>query len=97
MWFDVLSGDDRSEWDPELMPDPRVVHYWDSERAVAEWFPQQEAYKSLTFGPFAWDRYFLYGPEAVWTDIPAPLVSSGRPVISKRKRLEKALLALILE
>ena len=97
MWFDVLLDDDRSEWDPEMMPDPRVIHYWDTERALANWIPQQEAYKSLTFGPFAWDQYFLYGPEAVWGDVPVPLISSGHTVLNKRKRLEKTLLPLIPE
>jgi hypothetical protein len=97
VWFDVLSGDDRSESNPELMPNPRVIHYWDSQRAVAIWFPQQEVYKALTFRPYAWDQYFLYGPEAAWTDVPGPVVRSGRTVLSKRKKLEKALLPLITE
>ena len=97
MWFDVLLDDDRSEWDPELMPDPRVIHYWDSERTIADWFPQQADYRSLTFGPFAWDQYFLYGPEAVWTDVPGPVIISGRTVLGKRKTLEKALVPLIAE
>ncbi len=95
VWFDVLLGDDRSEWNPELMPDPRVTHYWDSERAVADWIPKQKEYESITFGPFAWDQYFLYGPEAAWTDVPGPVVSSGRTVLGKRKRMEEALLSLI--
>ena len=93
----MLLGDDRSEWDPDLMPDPRVIHYWDSERSVADWIPQQEAYKALTFGPYAWDQYFLYGPEAVWTDVPGPVFSSGRTVLGKRKRMEEALLPLITQ
>ena len=95
VWFDVLLGDDSSKWDPDLMPDPRVIHYWDAEKSLSTWFPKQEQYESLTFGPFAWDQYFLYGPEATWIDVPAPLVSSGRTVISNRKKLEKTLLPLL--
>ena len=45
----------------------------------------------MIFGPLAWDIFFLYGPEAVWEDVPAPLISSGSTIIAKRDRLLKAL------
>ncbi len=91
----MLVGDDRSKVDVNLIPDPRATHYWDGERLLGTWFPQQEAYKSVTFGPIAWDTYFLYGPNAEWEDVPEPLTTHGRTVISKSGNLEKSLRQLL--
>jgi len=91
----MLVGDDRSAVDTDLMTDPRVIHYWDGERLLGTWFPQQEEYKSVTFGPIAWDTYFLYGPDAKWGDVPEPLVTFGRTLIGKSGNLEKSLRPLL--
>ncbi len=91
VWFDVLLGDDRSAWNPNLLVDPRVIQYWDSDRTLGTWFPRQEVYKPMIFGPLAWDIFFLYGPEAVWEDVPAPLVTSGSTIIAKRDRLRSGI------
>jgi len=64
VWIDVLFGDDRSAWNPDLLVDPRVIQYWDGDRTLGTWFPRQEEYKPVIFGPLAWDIFFLYGPEA---------------------------------
>lgn len=53
VWFDVLLGDDRSAWNPDLLVDPRVTQYWDSDRTLGTWFPRQEEYKPVIFGPMA--------------------------------------------
>ncbi len=91
----MLVGDDRSKVDVNLMPDPRTTHYWDGERLLGTWFPQQQAYESVTFGPIAWDIYFLYGPDAEWEEAPQPLITSGRTVISKSGDLENSLHQLL--
>ena len=91
----MLVGDDRSTVDLDLMPDPRVIHYWDGERLLGTWLPQQEGYESITFGPIAWDTFFLYGPEAEWNEIPDPPLLSGRTIINKRGDLERNLLPLL--
>ena len=91
----MLASDQRGAVDPTLMPDPRVTHYWDGERLLGTWFSQQEEYESVTFGPVAWDTFFLYGPEAKWKDIPPPLLDSGRTVISSRHGLYKNLLPML--
>ena len=95
VWFDVLAGDDRSAWDPRLLSDERVVHYWDPERLLGTWLPQQPEYEDHVFGPLAWDIFFLYGPDALWDETPGPLVSSGSTVISKSGRLEEDWIALM--
>ena len=91
VWFDVLSGDDRSAWDSDLMPDPRVTHFWDEDRDLATWLPRQEEYRDLIFGPLAWDIFFLYGPRADWTDAPLPVLDSGSTISSKRESLREHL------
>ncbi len=91
----MLLGDDRSNVDANLIPDARATHFWDPDRLLGTWFPKQEEYKSLTFGPIAWDIYFLYGADAKWEDTPEPLVTSGRTVISKSANLEKSLNQLL--
>lgn len=83
VWLEMLAGDRRSAWDPDLMPDPRVEHYWDADWAAGRWFAE----KVLGFEGIAWDVYFLYGPEADWADAPAPLISSGFTVIGKSDQL----------
>ncbi len=91
VWFDVLLGDDRSAWNPDLLVDPRVTQYWDSDQTLGTWFPRQEVYKPVIFGPLAWDIFFLYGPEAVWEDVPEPLITSGSTIIAKRDRLRSGI------
>ena len=91
----MLVGDDRSKVDVDLILDSRATHYWDGERLLGTWFPKQQEYESVTFGPIAWDTYFLYGPDAKWGEVPAPLTTYGRTVISKSRNLEKSLNQLL--
>ena len=66
------------------MPDPRVIHFWDGERVIGQWFAEEvEGYKGV-----AWDVYYLYGPDATWESIPAPLAGSGSTIIREREKLE---------
>lgn len=82
VWMPVLPGDGRARWDPGLLPDGRVHHYWDEGRLTGEWFAEH-----VTGGFLAWDVYFRYGPEAVWRATPMPLLDSASPVIAGRERL----------
>ena len=50
----------------------------------------------MIFGPLAWDIFFLYGPEAVWEDVPAPLITSGSTIIAKRDRLRSGISQLLM-
>lgn len=90
IWLPMLPGDRRSAWDPDLMPDPRVQHYWDENRVVGRFF----ADKGPSFGGVAWDIYFLYGSNASWTDLPEPLISSGFTLIGSKDRLLNAIVPL---
>lgn len=42
-----------------------------------------------------WDVYYLYGPDAEWTDDPGPLISSGGTIIGRSSELQKAITPLL--
>ncbi len=87
VWLPILAGDSRSQWHATFLPDRRAVHFWDENRIVGQWFAEKvEGHRGVV-----WDAYFLYGPEAKWEGMPAPLISSGSPVISRRNELERSM------
>ena len=87
----MLVGDSSDEWDETAMPDVRVKHFWDGELEAAQWFARQvDGYEGV-----AWDVYYLYGPDATWETVPAPLVGSGGTIIREREKLEVEVRALI--
>ncbi len=85
----MLPRDARERWDPSLMTDPRVVHYWDSDAEIGRWFGQNQ--DNIGFSYFSdavvWDAYFLFGPDAEWTDVPTPLESFGFTVLADKEEL----------
>ena len=95
IWFDVLTGDDRSKWDSTLLNDERVTELWDAEGELGDWFPRQDAYSDVVHGPLAWDIFFLYGGDATWEGVPLPLVESGSTIIGSRDKLKESILPLI--
>ena len=95
VWFDVLSADDRSAWSADLMADPRVAHLWDEGRVLGTWLPKQERYRDLISVTLAWDIYFLYGPDAGWSDVPWPLVDSGSTILGKKESLREHLVPML--
>jgi len=83
VWLPMLGGDAREMWNGTTMPDNRVIHYWDGERVIGQWFAKQvDGYEGI-----AWDVYYLYGPNATWETIPAPLVGSGSTIYGERQTL----------
>ena len=88
VWFNMLFGDSRSRWDGDGMTDPRVMHLWDEQKTVGNWYSA-----NVTHGPgTTWDFYALYGPEAA--DLSAP-ISTGGTIIGRREQLQSALLPLL--
>lgn len=76
----------------KVMPDARVAHFWDGERAVGKWF--KEAVPSDYAGPIQWDVFYLYGGEAEWKDQTVPLISTGRTILKERLKLQQAVASL---
>ena len=91
LWTDKLSGDSRSQWTGDGLVDRRVVHLWDAKDTAGDWL--------TTHIPASragdWDAYFLFGPNAVWTATPHPLLSSGSTVIGSNAQLQAAILPLL--
>lgn len=89
IWMPLTWKDVRTEWDPELLSDARVSHYWDEECVSGFWFSEHVTGQK----PVAWDAYFLYGADATWDDTLGPLVSTGYPIVAKSEKLQADLLA----
>ena len=93
LWTNKLFWDSRSEWDTDGLTDHRVVHLWDGKDIAGDWF--------LTHLPSYqggdWDAYLLFGPNAVWTATPHPLLSSGSNVIGSSDQLQAAALPLLTD
>lgn len=87
VWFDMLPGDDRRWTDLQVLNDPRVTNYWDSAKATGSFY----ADKVEDSPGVEWDAYFLYGPEARWSDTPAPQLSTGGPVLGMSDQLAAAI------
>jgi len=84
VWLPMLGGDAREMWNGTTMPDTRVMHYWDGEAVIGQWFAKQvDGYEGI-----AWDVYYLYGPDATWESVPSPLIGSGATIYGERQTLK---------
>jgi hypothetical protein len=83
VWLPMLPGDSEQLIDRRVLSDPRVTYYWDPGRTVGAWFSGHVTHKQ----GITWDAYFLYGPQATWGSVPAPLVSRGSSVVGTHDRL----------
>jgi len=63
-----------------LLPDSRVLHYWDPTRLIGTFFKKNVA-PDVT-SSVAWDMFFLYDSGAVWDEFPQPLIDMGGTVIA---------------
>ena len=75
-----------------VLPDPRAIHYWDGAAATSRWFA--ENVDDLDAAD-AWDIYFLYGPDAEWTDVPGPPAATGRTIIGRSAELKDAITPML--
>ncbi|MGH9311577.1 MAG: hypothetical protein ACRD1S_00120 [Vicinamibacterales bacterium] len=97
IWFNMFPGDARSEWPPELLTDPRVLHRWDEPKSVGTFFGQNKSTMKTrltpdsngTGGDVLWDSYLLFGADARWETFPAGLVHWGRTIVAARQTLKK--------
>ena len=72
VWMPVLQSDNAAavkKAEP-LLPDPRVLHYWDGDSSLGKLYGQS---LELPRGrKLAWDIYFVYAPGVTWDDQPPP-------------------------
>jgi len=87
----MLRGDSREAWNGNTIPDNRVIHFWDGEAEVGQWFAEEvDGYQGT-----AWDAYYLYGPEATWNDVPSPLIVSGVIIDNKHEPIDRQISSLV--
>lgn len=70
----------------KTIPDQRATHYWDKQKLIGRWFK-----KNVTTeyeGEILWDATILFGPDAIWEDIPEPLMHYGRTILHKADELK---------
>ena len=76
-----------------VLPDSRVMQFWDGDAVTSAWFA-----KNVDHSPVpSWDVYYLFGPDATWTDVPGPIVSSGGTIIGQSSALKDAITRLLAE
>ena len=81
----MLRGDSREAWNGNAMPDRRVIHFWDGEADVGQWFAQEvDGYQGT-----AWDAYYLYGPDSTWNAVPSHLIASGEIIYDERETIDR--------
>lgn len=91
----VLPTDSRSEWDPNVLDDGRVLSLWDEGRLVGTWLAGQSRVAIESLGPFVWDAFLLFGPDARWGSAPTGLIATGVPVIGESGKLTSAVRSLL--
>jgi len=93
MWTVKLTFDSRDQWDAGGLSDPRVVHLWDGQDILGEWFvAHQPNYQGSD-----WDAYALFGPQARWASQPPPLIGSGSSVIGAKDQLAQDIAPFLKE
>ena len=76
-----------------VLPDSRVTQFWDGDAVTSAWFA-----KNVDHSPVpSWEVYYLFGPDATWTDVPEPIVSSGGTIIGQSSALKDAITRLLAE
>lgn len=86
VWLPYFPGDARDRWSPDLLSDPRVMHYWDGEFTLGQWLKGVDELRDVP-APIVWDTYALYGPQARWEEVPDSLVGWGFTVLGTRDKL----------
>ena len=88
VWVPFLGGTrDAAALSQRVLPDPRVIQFWDEAALTSDWFAERVENSQAP----AWDVYYLYGPDARWTDVPSPLLSSGATIIGRSSELKAAI------
>jgi hypothetical protein len=91
IWTVKLTFDARDQWDGGGLSDPRVMHLWDPQDRLGDWFvAHQPGYQAGD-----WDAYLVFGPRAAWHNRPPPLLSSGGTVIGAHEQLARSLAPLL--
>jgi hypothetical protein len=89
IWLPFLGGNEEAaDVSKRVLPDERVVQYWDGEAITSDWFAENV---ENTDAAVLWDVFYLYGEDAEWEDVPGPLVASSGTIIGRSSELKKAI------
>jgi len=99
IWFNMYPGDARDRWREELLPDARVRHYWDEQRAIGRLYlqmlprmwPMRATNTVVPQSDALWDAYLLYGSDVEWDDQPPDVVIWGSTILRTHDSLERDL------
>ena len=94
VWVPFLGGTgEAADVSRRVLSDPRVVQFWDGGALTSEWFAKNVDH---SLAP-AWDVYYLFAPDATWTQGPGPIVSSGATIIGQSSALQDAITPLLAQ
>ena len=91
VWVPLPVSMTHDAWDAANLTDDRVRQFWDIDLVTGRWF----ASRVDGVDGISWDFYYLYGPDAIWETVPAPLVGTGGTIYGERYSLEKQVLSLL--
>jgi hypothetical protein len=91
----MLAGDARSEWDRNVLNDPRVVQFWDGDRVAGRWFADRQLGGLGGEGSIVWDAYFAFPDRATWRSEPTDLLAAGSDIIDNVSGLEHRFIPLL--
>lgn len=89
VWFNMIPGDRKQHWKPELLNDKRVSHYWDEERVLGKWI-SKNAKDCEHLGPIDWDSYYLFDGDGEWNDTFEGAKACGTPILKATEPLKEA-------
>ena len=90
VWFNMILGDRKSRWNPDLIDDERVTHYWDKDRVLGKWIATNiDDCEHL--GPIDWDSYYLFDEDGHWDESFEELKACGTPIFRNTENLATAL------
>lgn len=89
VWFNMIPGDRKSRWNPGLLADDRVTHYWDEDRVLGKWV-SKNIDDCEHLGPIDWDSYYLFDKDGSWGESFENLKACGTPIYKTTERLTDA-------
>ena len=92
VWLNQRVTDERGAIDESILADPRVTQYWDGEGITGTYFADADL-GGLGAAGFVYDVYYVFGPDAVWTNQPESPAAAGGPILYEGDALLAALKA----
>ncbi len=66
--------------------EPLVIHYWDKQEKIGKWFKE---FVTIEYeGDILWDATVLFGPEAIWGEIPESRMHYRRTILHKAEEIK---------